>query len=650
MAHDFRRERKPTGSNDQPPSEVVEQSFVPSRPFAMPDSYWAHYGIRLKRDPDTSALSRIAPHAYWWHYGIGEISRSPGSAAPVQRRSEHGTEEDPRLVQEAAKRGLQGAARALPYLDQIQRAFGDHDVTGIRAYVGGPAAAASRAMGALAYASGDAVAFREAPDLHTAAHEAAHVVQQRSGVRLRGGVGEAGDAYERHADEVADRVVKGQSVAGLFDAGHGARAPAHHAAVQRLDDSNGNTEILDRINSLIRRPVAAADANEVMTTLGAVSEDRLRIIVNDLVRNGRMTDFLTNLANPVAAGHAAVMTRITALRNERAHPTAGTTATTAAQDTRIQSILNRGMNVNAGGQVVAFVDNVAGRTFSQDVQETLEREVTAMTARARTRDTLPRHGWPRYEQIAQEAKQRTDSVYGHYATGAAPTHGGAHPNLFDVRDQTYSGRDLREFANYLVTGHNPINPIYPGQRITAVHNADLGRAAEAGILATAIRAWIATGTNRDRLLLIRRNWSGVQQGGNIFLQRWDMGNAPDNRRQFWSTFQTMIHEYLHKVTHTHYSDKARALGRAREQVYTEGGTSYFDRNVWNALNPQEISANAQLRETVEGAPYPYDASVIPAWHGYAQVTQFEDIVAEVGEENARAAYFRGLTDRIGLGP
>lgn len=51
------------------------------------------------------------------------------------------------------------------------------------------------------------MAFREAPDLHTAAHEAVRVVQQRDGVRLRGGVGEAGDAYERHADAVADAVV-----------------------------------------------------------------------------------------------------------------------------------------------------------------------------------------------------------------------------------------------------------------------------------------------------------------------------------------------------------------------------------------------------------------------------------------------------------
>lgn len=64
-------------------------------------------------------------------------------------------------------------------------------------------------------------------DLHTVAHEAAHVVQQRGGVQLKGGVGAAGDAYERHADAVADRVVAGESAEDLLAQGAaGGGAPA----------------------------------------------------------------------------------------------------------------------------------------------------------------------------------------------------------------------------------------------------------------------------------------------------------------------------------------------------------------------------------------------------------------------------------------
>ena len=120
-------------------------------------------------------------------------------------------------VHRAAAHGTQGAGGPLPHMEAIQRSFGGHDVGGVQAHVGGPAAQATEAMGAEAYAAGNHVAFGQAPSLHTAAHEAAHVVQQRGGVQLKGGVGQVGDAYERHADAVADRVVAGQPAGDLLD-------------------------------------------------------------------------------------------------------------------------------------------------------------------------------------------------------------------------------------------------------------------------------------------------------------------------------------------------------------------------------------------------------------------------------------------------
>lgn len=64
---------------------------------------------------------------------------------------------------------------------------------------------------------GNHVAFGGTPTLHTVAHEAAHVVQQRGGVQRKAAVGEAGDAYEAHADAVADAVVAGRSAEALLD-------------------------------------------------------------------------------------------------------------------------------------------------------------------------------------------------------------------------------------------------------------------------------------------------------------------------------------------------------------------------------------------------------------------------------------------------
>lgn len=131
--------------------------------------------------------------------------------------------------------GLNGATRgALPHRDVIQRSFGRFAVGDVAVATGGAAATASAALGARAYASGGEIAFARAPDLHTAAHEAAHVVQQRAGVALKGAVGERGDVYEQHADRVADLVVRGQSAEATL--AELAGSPGGGAAVQRVAD------------------------------------------------------------------------------------------------------------------------------------------------------------------------------------------------------------------------------------------------------------------------------------------------------------------------------------------------------------------------------------------------------------------------------
>lgn len=122
-------------------------------------------------------------------------------------------------IHNIAAAGVQGTGSKLPHYDKIQSSFGKHDVSHVQAYTGSTAAAASRSIGAQAYATGTKVAFADNnPSLHTAAHEAAHIIQQQAGVQLKGGVGEADDKYERQADAVADNVVQGKSVEKLLSA------------------------------------------------------------------------------------------------------------------------------------------------------------------------------------------------------------------------------------------------------------------------------------------------------------------------------------------------------------------------------------------------------------------------------------------------
>jgi len=123
----------------------------------------------------------------------------------------------PSAAREIAAGAVAHGGGKLPYFDEIQRSFGRHDLSDVSAHQGPAVHEAAHALGARAFAVGNTVAFGDAPDLHTAAHEAAHVIQQRGGVQLSGGIDRPGDMYEQHADAVADAVVAGQPAEHLLD-------------------------------------------------------------------------------------------------------------------------------------------------------------------------------------------------------------------------------------------------------------------------------------------------------------------------------------------------------------------------------------------------------------------------------------------------
>lgn len=95
-------------------------------------------------------------------------------------------------------------------------------------------------MGAQAYTTGYDVALRDPSNLHAVAHEAAHVVQQRAGVQLKGGIDTHGDAHEQHADAVAERVVQGRSAEDLL-APYAAGTAAPDRTVQRYTEPGENS-------------------------------------------------------------------------------------------------------------------------------------------------------------------------------------------------------------------------------------------------------------------------------------------------------------------------------------------------------------------------------------------------------------------------
>jgi hypothetical protein len=204
-------------------------------------------------------------------------------------------------IHQVAAAGVHTSGQPLPHRDRLQRAFGPaHDLSGITAHIGGAAAEASARLGADGYALGDHVAFRSAPDLRLAAHETAHVLQQRGGIRLPDGVGHAGDRHERQADAVAERVVRGQSVADLLP------APATLRAAVQLDQAD-----VDEAERYLQDELTAYEARAASLAPGPEKAAALRVIL--LLQAQAFTAFAS--ADQVAA----LLARLEAkARDERA--------------------------------------------------------------------------------------------------------------------------------------------------------------------------------------------------------------------------------------------------------------------------------------------------------------------------------------------
>jgi len=164
-------------------------------------------------------------------FGAVSIHPARSGASPAVPFSAHEAVRSP-------GRPLATAARAF-----FEPRFG-HDFSQVRIHADARAAAAATAMAARAFTLGDHVVFgageyapHDPSGRRLLAHELTHVAQQRAGVHLEGGVGEVGDAHERQADDVAERIAAGLPVRPLLGGSLRVRATsATPNALQKQDN------------------------------------------------------------------------------------------------------------------------------------------------------------------------------------------------------------------------------------------------------------------------------------------------------------------------------------------------------------------------------------------------------------------------------
>ena len=166
------------------------------------------------RSAKSGAVSQATPVPVGAHSTTSASVRAPATPSPKQ-------------IHSSADRAMSGPASRFPHFDSIQKSFGRHSIGHLRAYTGPQAQTENKRNRSLGMTKGFNSAFRSnSPDPHTSAHEAAHgLIYGISKVNLPGNVGSAGDAHEKMADRIADRVVSGRSAESLIDqVAHGPKA------------------------------------------------------------------------------------------------------------------------------------------------------------------------------------------------------------------------------------------------------------------------------------------------------------------------------------------------------------------------------------------------------------------------------------------
>jgi hypothetical protein len=150
-----------------------------------------------------------------------------------------------------------------------------------------------------------------------------------------------------------------------------------------------------------------------------------------------------------------------------------------------------------------------------------------------------------------------------------------------------------------------------------------------------------------------QSWPAEAGTGTVFIQPYGDSSPKALRARRWELFTTLIHEFMHVLEHPNFGRTADAIGRPGQTILTEGFAEVMRKDLWQgegALERRLASADmAPLREKVEGKKMPYDPTAVVDAAYYDEYMDAKQIVDKVGMPNAKAAFFLGHTDLLGLG-
>lgn len=438
--------------------------------------------------------------------------------------------------------------------------------------------------------------------------------------------------------------------------------------VSALEDSQTMDALGTRLVTLFQ---ASVDPLIGLACIVAIDRERVRAALqsNVALATAALTRLATRLAGAaVPANLASPWTFLTTLTAELGAPTtAGVTASTGTRETNVEHILTppavasaRAAAAAAGRPPPAFVE--AG--YYSDMIEALHRVATdqyrsADEVNRRTPMDISPGG--RVEAIAAEAKRRVDALFGVFGSSVA-SRMRVGVNLFD---QSARPGDPRDMARWFVadSGDARIQHVDENHNAFGVARANAIRedvidhysntpAASGHAPMAGLDARLGTDgpERRRRLTLTDRMWPGMQQAGRVYLTPREGANAAETRRLYWNLFKTCIHEYLHTTANGVYTAWYERLTDPHHKItFQEGFTDWFTLKTWHSVFPDEVASNTTLRQTVQGSPDTDVAAARGDPPHYPEMAEAEQLEAEIGLPNMRAAYFRGNTAVLGGG-
>ena len=332
--------------------------------------------------------------------------------------------------------------------------------------------------------------------------------------------------------------------------------------------------------------------------------------------------------------------------------TAGTRTLSAPERTAVEAALTPTPTVDpVTGLPPVFKPKLkSGEEYEKRIRKRLEEVLDGQWSRAsglRAKRTKPDalHDWKDIERVAEQAKDAVDKVFGTWARRSAFKQG---KNLFDRWDDqeakiaAMSAGEKHKIAVWRV--EKVFRTDDDIKQFNKEHGVRRERKAEKTII-DRVEKKIAK-AREAQLLEIHRAWGGSADPAtaSVFLQRFKETTPEGNRRFMWRTFQTLIHEYIHTLSHSRYHAWADRSPDERGHTLREGMTDYFTKTVWNTVNPQD----PVLRKEVEG-PY-FDAKVAanpPALNTYDEAVDAERAAGLAGARNAYAAFFLGEIELLG---